>query len=109
LDAIIALVNAEISPAHVTYNKNHIALGTSGRNFCWFHPPKEASHCHLRVQTDPTKREDEIKKFEETSLYVRAFQRRQITLKVSVKDIQTHRALILNLFRGCEAYSRGAE
>jgi hypothetical protein len=109
LDAIIGLVNSDIAPARVTYNKNHIALGTSGRNFCWLHPPKEASHCHLRVKTDPDKREQQIKAFEETSLYVRAFQRKQITLKLSVKDIEKHRALVLDLFRQCEAVSRGSE
>jgi hypothetical protein len=109
LDAIIALVNTNIAPAHVTYNKNHIALGTSGRNFCWLHPPKEASHCHLRVKTDPDKREEQMQAFEDTSLYVRAFQRAQITLKLSVKDIETHRALILELFRKCEAVSKGAD
>jgi hypothetical protein len=109
LDAIIGLVNSDIAPARVTYNKNHIALGTSGRNFCWLHPPKEASHCHLRVKTDPDKREQQIKAFEETSLYVRAFQRMQITLKLSVKDIEKHRALVLDLFRQCEAVSRGSD
>jgi len=109
LDAIIGLVNSDIAPARVTYNKNHIALGTSGRNFCWLHPPKEASHCHLRVKTDPDKREQQIKVFEETSLYVRAFQRKQITLKLSVKDIEKHRALVLDLFRQCEAASRGSD
>jgi hypothetical protein len=34
MDAIIALVNTEIAPSQVTYNKNHIAVGTGGRNFC---------------------------------------------------------------------------
>jgi hypothetical protein len=109
LDAIIGLVNSDIAPARVTYNKNHVALGTSGSNFCWLHPPKEASHCHLRVKTDPDKREQQIKSFEETSLYVRAFQRKQITLKLSVKDIETHRALVLDLFRQCEVFSRGSD
>jgi len=109
LDATIGLVNTDIAPARVTYNKNHVALGTSGRNFCWLHPPKEASHCHVRVKTDPDKREEQMKAFEETSLYVRAFQRKQITLKLSVKDIEIHRALVLNLFRQCEAVSRGSD
>jgi hypothetical protein len=109
MDATIALVNTDIAAAHVTYNKNHIALGTSGPNFCWFHPPKEATHCHLRVKTIPDKREEQMKAFEETSLYVRAFQRKQITLKLSVKDIENHRPLVLELFRQCEAASKGTE
>ena len=73
------------------------------------HPPKEASHCHVRVKTDPDKRDEQMKAFEETSLYVRAFQRAQVTLKLSVRDIEAHRALVLDLFRKCEAVSRGTD
>jgi hypothetical protein len=40
------------------------------------------------------------------SLYVRAFQCAQITLKLSLKDIKAHRALVLDLFRKCEAFSK---
>jgi hypothetical protein len=106
MDAIIGLVKSELAPAHVTYNKNHIALGTSGRNFCWFNPPKEATHCHLRVKTDPDEREEEIKGFEDTNLYVRAFQQDRITLKLAVRDIESHRGLVVDLLRKCEALSR---
>lgn len=106
LDMIVGLVNAEIAPARTTYNKGHVALGTVGRNFCWFHPPKEASHCHVRVRTDPEKREEQIRAFEETGLYVRPFARAQITLKLSSKDIEGHKHLILDLLRSCEAASK---
>jgi hypothetical protein len=34
----------------ITYNKHHIALGTSGYNFCWFHPRRAASYCHMHVK-----------------------------------------------------------
>jgi hypothetical protein len=44
----------------------------------------------------------------DTSLYVHAFQRKQITLKLSVKDIEAHRSLVLGLFRQCEAVSKGS-
>ncbi len=57
----------------------------SGRNFCWLHLPKEASHGHLRVKADPETREVEIQAFEDTSLYVRPFQRAQITLKLAAR------------------------
>jgi len=106
LDAIAGLIGKEIAPTRITYNKGHVALGTSGRNFCWFHPPRDASHCHTRVLTDPTLREDQIRAFEETGLYVRPFQRRLITLKLAPKDIDIHRAMILDLLRKSEEYSR---
>lgn len=105
LDRIVELVGEAIGPPSVKYNKNHIAMGVSGRNFCWFHPPKEASHCHVRVRTDADRREEQIRRFEETSLYIRPFQRELITLKLSVKDIETHKELILELLRSCAATS----
>lgn len=108
LDSLVAMVNAEIAPARVTYNKGHVALGTSGRNFCWLHPPRAASHCHVRVKTEADIREEQIRSFEETGLYVRPFQRRLITLKLAPKDIETHRSIILELLRSCEVLSRKA-
>ena len=106
LDAIVGLVNKEIAPARVTYNKGHVALGTTGRNFCWLHPPRAATHCHLRVMTDPSLREEQIRAFEETGLYVRPFQRRLITLKLSTRDIEQHRETIMTLLKSCESLSR---
>lgn len=105
VDNLVTLVNSQIGPARVTYNKGHVALGTTGRNFCWFHPPREAGHCHVRVKTQSDLREEQIRSFEETGLYVRPFQRRLITLKLSPKDIETHEALILGLLKTCEALS----
>lgn len=107
LDAFVALVQSEIAPTRVTYNKGHVALGTSGRNFCWFHPPRAAPHCHLRLLTDPEKRDAQVRSLEGTGLYVRPFQRRQITLKLSIKDVEFHKGLLLDLLRSCEKYSRG--
>lgn len=109
LDAVVALVNAEVGQARVTYNKGHIALGTSGRNFCWFHPPREASHCHVRVRTSADSREEQMRAFDDTGLYVRAFQRELITLKLAVRDIETHREQLVALLRACEALSRGTD
>lgn len=109
LDAVVALVNAEVGQARVTYNKGHVALGTSGRNFCWFHPPREASHCHVRVRTSADSREEQMRAFDDTGLYVRAFQRELITLKLAVRDIETHREQLVALLCACEALSRGGD
>lgn len=101
MDEIIRLVEASLGPPRVTYNKNHVALGLIGRNFCWFHPPKTASHCHVRVRVDPEARDERIRLLEETGLYVRPFQRELVTLKLATRDIEVHRGLLLDLFRHC--------
>lgn len=109
LDKILSLVQSSISTPRVTYNKNHIALGTTGVNFCWFHPPKEAGHCHLRVRARAESREEIIKKFSETGLYVRPFQAELITFKLAAADVERYRSLIEDAFRICEAQSRNGD
>ncbi len=109
LDKIVALIQTSISSPRVTYNKNHIALGTTGVNFCWFHPPKEAGHCHLRVRARAESRDEIIKKFAETGLYVRPFQAELITFKLAVADVDRYRPLIEETFRICEAQSRNGD
>jgi len=34
----------------ITYNRHHIALGTTRYNFCWFHPRSAVSHCFVEIQ-----------------------------------------------------------
>jgi hypothetical protein len=109
LDKIVALVQSTTSPPRVTYNKNHIALGTMGVNFCWFHPPKEAGHCHLRVRARADSRDEIIKKFADTGLYVRPFQNELITFKLAVADVERYRPLIEETLKICEAQSRSAD
>ena len=109
VDRLVSLVQSTIGAPRLTYNKNHIALGTTGYNFCWFHPPKEASHCHLRVRTDADARDTLIRLFDDTGLYVRPFQRELITIKLTSNDVDTHTALITDVFRQCELTSRGLE
>jgi hypothetical protein len=107
MDDLVKMIGKEIAMPRVTYNKGHIALGTAGRNFCWFHPPREAKHLHLRVLTDATQRDELVKAFEDTGLYVRPYQRRQITLKLLHQDLELHRAELVKLFRACEAVTAG--
>jgi hypothetical protein len=40
----------------VTYNRGHIALGTTGYNFCWFNPRK-ADHCRIDLRVEPESRD----------------------------------------------------
>jgi hypothetical protein len=106
LDAIVTLVKDLGRAPRVTYNKNHIALGTTGYNFCWFHPPKAAGHMHLRVRVDPIARDELLKRLADTSLYVRPFQRELITIKLTSRDLSERRQLIEDVFKICETQSR---
>jgi len=109
LDAVVDLVGAEIAPSRVTYNKGHVALGTAGRNLCWLHPSRSAAHCHARLRTSADEREAQIAAFEDTGMYVRAFQRELIELKLAVRDMDAHSEQLVALLRRCAALSSGQD
>jgi hypothetical protein len=38
VDQIVTSLRTDGIEPRLTYNRHHIAMGTSGYNFCWFHP-----------------------------------------------------------------------
>lgn len=54
MDTIVSALRAANIEPRLTYNRGHIALGSTGRNFCWFHPRKatETGHIEFRVTNE---------------------------------------------------------
>jgi hypothetical protein len=82
LDRIVSLVQTTISLPRVTYNRNHIALGTTGVNFCWFilrrkpgMPPPSPCNAPRRVRKSS-------RSSLTLGLYVRPFRAEAITFKL---------------------------
>jgi hypothetical protein len=109
LDAVVAMIEKEISPARVTYNKNHIALGTSGFNFCWFHPRKSTPHCHMRLRTGSEDREEILRHLEDAGVSATPFQSELITIKLSRKHLDDSSEAVLSALRHCEQRSRSTQ
>ncbi|HXI82843.1 MAG TPA: hypothetical protein VNL17_01990 [Verrucomicrobiae bacterium] len=63
MDQIIGLVPKQAGEVRVKYNRGHVAMGTSGSNFCWFHPRK-GPYVHLNAWVGPDKRKAFAKKLE---------------------------------------------
>lgn len=61
-DGLVELTRTYDTDARITYNKHHIAVGTSRRNFSWYHPRKKEGYCHfnIRVGRDNIERAKEI-------------------------------------------------
>ena len=106
LDQVVAMVQ-DIAAPRVTWNKNHVALGTSGYNFCWFHPGKLTPHCHLRVRTGSENREALLKQLDEAGVGATPNPKgNKIAIKLSRKHLEDSRAAVLAFFRHCEERSR---
>jgi hypothetical protein len=101
IDAVKALVPGD---AKIAYNKYHIALGTTGYNFCWFHPRKAATHCHMHLKVGVEKRPELLERLNEAGIDAKNQRSNSIRLYLSVKDIQGHRELITDVIRAAEEW-----
>lgn len=50
MDEMIKIAERAYPNSKVTYNKHHVALGTSRINYMWFHPRKSPSNCHFEIK-----------------------------------------------------------
>ena len=106
VDAIRGLIPTTKGEPRITYNKHHIALGTTGYNFCWFNPRKTISHSHMNIKVGTEKRPEIIKNLEDAGIEAENHgSRGSIRLHLSTKDIQEHRAVITDVVRIAEELS----
>lgn len=105
VDKVIALVPKADGPPRVTYNKGHVALGTSGRNFLWFHPRKKAPHCHMNLLLKGDERTEWITRLEEAGIRARP-RVNEMSVSLSEEEIARDERLIRELLYKCDELSR---
>lgn len=105
VDAMKALSPASQGEPKLTYNKTHIALGTSGYNFCWFHPRKIATHCAVIVKIGAQERQAIVDKLEEAGLEAQSRGQTSIRLNIKLDDVEAHKAEIGELLGKAEEWS----
>jgi hypothetical protein len=105
VESIRGLTPTDKGEPRITYNRYHIALGTTGYNFCWFYPRKAAPHCNVHIKMDAEKRQEVIDQLEGGGIEAENHRRTEISLKLDVKDIQAHRGLIANIVGRAEEWS----
>ena len=105
IDAIVALVSSAGIEPKVTYNRTHIALGTSGYNFAWFHPRKIATHCPVRFKTGPEQRPALMTKLEEAGLEAENKGQASIQMFLKPEQVAEHQALLKEVIKIAEQWS----
>ncbi len=101
VDKMISLVPATTSSPRVTYNKHHIAVATSGRNFVWFHPRKSASHCHMHILLNGEERAEWVKKLDEAAIFAGP-RGNEMKMRISQKELSENESLIRELVAKAE-------
>ena len=107
VDSIRSLIQTGKGEPRIAYNRYHIALGTSGYNFCWLYPRKAVPICNVHIRLDATeKREEAVGQLENAGMEaVNHARSEEIRFRVSKKDILEHRELIASILAQAEEWS----
>lgn len=105
VDAIVALISSGGHEPKVTYNRTHIAVGTSGYNFCWFYPRKIATHCPVRFKVGTEQRVALMPRLEEAGLEAENKGQGSIQMFLNPGQIKEHVDLLRELLRAAEQWS----
>lgn len=105
VDKIVSLVSSPYGATRVTYNKGHIAVGTSGRNFLWCHPRKVSPRCHMLLRLDEEVRDEIAGRFDEAGVFAGS-QGKYMKLRINQKELDEHEELVRELLKACEEDSR---
>jgi hypothetical protein len=105
MDAIISIFSDASYKKKIVYNKGHIALGTIGNNFAWFHPRK-ASRCHCELRLNPEEREQIKISFEEKGLDCGLRGSKNVSLMLTLEEFNESVELISSAFKKAEEFSK---
>jgi hypothetical protein len=90
MDDIITLLNQTTPNVKVTYNKYHIAVGTTRRNFIWFYPRKKENYLHLEIKTGKDNLESIKATLEEIGISFNPRNDDILSLMIQKADIKQH-------------------
>lgn len=106
MDKIISLFkNGGIEPK-LTYNRHHIAMGTTGYNFCWFHPRKTADHCHMEFRVEAETRDSILSSLQDKRIDASPRRTQNVSFSITTKGLADNSATIMDALKASEK-SRG--
>lgn len=106
MDKIVSSLRTDTVEPRLTYNRYHVALGTTGYNFCWFHPRKSAGHCHIEFRVGSGARESVLSSLQDGGIDASPRRADNVTFNITTKSLDEHAAVIREVLKHAEESSR---
>jgi hypothetical protein len=106
MDKVVATIKSGGIEERLSYNKHHIALGSSGNNFSWFHPRKTAGFCHIEFKLTPETRDDQLAILQKSGIDASARGADRISFSISNKTVDERLGPIVEALKQAETFSR---
>lgn len=105
-DKVVSSLEAEHIKTRPTYNRGHIALGSTGRNFCWFSPRKLAGNAHIVFRATAETRDALLATLQENQIEASPRRTDRVTFNVTSVGLEQRIDVIKTVLQKAEELSR---
>jgi hypothetical protein len=105
MDQIVASLRTDSVEPSLTYNRHHIAMRTSGYNFCWFHPRKTAGHCHIQFRVPADMRDSILSELQDAGIDASPRRGDHVAFGITTKGLAQHSTAVTDMLKRAEAQS----
>ncbi len=106
MDRIVSSLEIANFKPRLTYNRGHIAMGTTGRNFCWFHPRKLPVVAHIDFRVSSETRDAYVASLQENQIDASPRRTEFVTFNITAGNLEKHLDLIKRFLQEAEEFSR---
>ena len=106
MDTVVAALNTANIEPRLAYNRSHIALGSTGRNFCWFAPRMAAETCHMEIRLTSETRDDVMSKLQVAGVDATPRRTDVVTFNIKPSGLEAHLEPVSDALQQAEALSR---
>jgi hypothetical protein len=75
-------------PLKITYNKHHIAIGGTGRNFLWLNPRRAPGRCHVEFRYGNDTRDTVLTDLQAANIDATARETQYVGLGITLADLE---------------------
>lgn len=105
MDKIVAALRADGIEPKLTYNRSHVAMGTTGYNFCWFHLRK-SPYCHIVLWVKPELRDSSLSSLQTSGFEAYSKRADQIKFNMTSNGFDEKSEVVIDLMKRAEETSR---
>lgn len=105
IDKIAAALRQDGFEPRLTYNRSHVALGTTGYNFCWFYPRK-LGNCHIEIRFQSETRDAALADLQQAGIDASPLRTDHVTLGINATVLSAHLPVLTNVLKRAEEWSK---
>ena len=105
IDKIVSFLRETGSEPRLTYNRHHIAMGSSGYNFCWF-SPRKLGNCHIECRFSPEVRDAAVADLQTGGIDASPLRTDIATFSVNNKALDAQKAVLVDILKRAEEWSK---